>query len=95
MESVFAFRVVRRGYDRAQVDEQLARLVAERDTAVRRAAEAEAHAGQPEQGTPEAEAPVIGFALVRRGYDRDQVDVAIARLVDERDRAAARLRARF
>lgn len=37
--------------------------------------------------------PDFGFKIVRRGYDRAQVDERIVELVEERDRALARLRA--
>lgn len=95
MESGFGFKIVRRGYHREQVNEQVARLVGQRDEALRQAAEWE-HGRLPGPGSPAEEPPdglALGFELVRRGYDRAEVDEHITRLVEERDRAVARVRA--
>ncbi|MFJ9415053.1 hypothetical protein ACIRPT_12895 [Streptomyces sp. NPDC101227] len=129
--SPFGFELVRRGYDRGQVDEAITRLVADRDTAldgiaaletlieelqlasmdgggdagqaadVRRRAVAtiaEARARAERVGTAATDRlgqragdPPFAFELVRRGYDRGQVDEAITGLVGDRDGSRARV----
>lgn len=95
MEPDFGFKIVRRGYDRQQVAETVTRLVGQRDEALRQAAELE-HGRLPDLGSPADESPAgrtVGFEFVRRGYDRAQVDERLVELVEERERALARLRA--
>ncbi|WP_405614918.1 protein kinase domain-containing protein [Streptomyces sp. NBC_01508] len=125
--SAVEFELVRRGYDRRQVDEHIAQFVADRDFALsllaklnrlidelqrastdmgvdagqarRRAADIVAEArsrgrmattpadplGESAVGSP------FGFELVRRGYDRGQVDQHITKLMADRDHALTRI----
>ncbi|MGW4232933.1 serine/threonine-protein kinase [Streptomyces sp. NPDC004980] len=111
--SPFGFELVRRGYDRAQVDDRITELVADRDSALNRISVLEgiaaglrsgrsdaargateiAAAVRAESDTPRArrlrEPPA--FELVRRGYDRAQVDDRISKLASDRNSALNRI----
>ncbi|MFD5632400.1 protein kinase [Streptomyces sp. NPDC127072] len=126
-----AFRLTRdrRGYDRAQVDERVGRLLFARDGARERVAELRSRIvedlapsvtgrvspGALDEARSLAESFIAGaytladqeiearpvplrphpyeFALIRRGYDCNQVDDRIVRLIAERDLALARVTA--
>ncbi|MEU2133375.1 serine/threonine-protein kinase [Streptomyces sp. NPDC018352] len=119
--SPFGFELVRRGYDRARVDDYISRLVADRDSKLaqvvtleesvrdlhyfaslegRRDSSPAAEARRRAAGAAAADVraqrsgmvgPPPGFELVRRGYDRAQVDERISELVADRDRANHRI----
>lgn len=117
----YGFELVRRGYDRAQVDECISQLVSDRDSALshvttleeltrnlhvasmgaerdngqavearRRAADIIADANARARRASGIRSP-SDFELVRRGYDRQQVDERISKLVADRDSAMSRI----
>ncbi|MGW7256915.1 protein kinase domain-containing protein [Streptomyces sp. NPDC054834] len=114
------FELVRRGYDRDQVDDRIAKLVSDRDSALARVAELERQVmqeaagswpGTPgrgliaaaylqaerdevarhEGGVRRPDAPSYHFELMRRGYDRTQVDARVTQLVTDRHWAVVRI----
>ncbi|MFI6941407.1 hypothetical protein ACIBI4_19200 [Streptomyces sp. NPDC050418] len=101
MSLSFAFELVRRGYDRAEVDAVISTLVAERERALAELVALREKVGKlfPQEPLPDAAdlsfppspegVPTQGLTIVRRGYDREQVDTSIGRLVTDRDRARA------
>ncbi|GLF94046.1 serine/threonine-protein kinase [Streptomyces yaizuensis] len=120
--SPFGFELVRRGYDRGQVDQYITLLVSDRDAALVLIDRLERLTQELQLASPDvaqnddryadarhqvediiaevnnrveradrSRADRFGFELVRRGYDREQVDEYLAKLVADRDSALANI----
>ncbi|MFC4565655.1 hypothetical protein ACFO4E_27675 [Nocardiopsis mangrovi] len=87
-----ALRVVWRGYDRAQVDSALARMIAELESAA--AAGGASEAAEP-GGEPWPDLSAASFGVVMFGFDRNEVEILLAEGVDavEAIRAGGRVAA--
>ena len=78
--SPYGFELVRRGYDRAQVDERISKLVSDRDSALARITALEKRIEELHLETQNAQAQVTDAEALARDHAEQMADILTGRL---------------